>query len=376
MKKLIFLLLILIFSRTASAQLASIGGTIRWPGFPESIANGATTTPLAIDASGEKAASCFAVPQAGDIDQVGVRFGSVTSAQDLTVSLQDPVTNAASGPPDETQDQTGSILVASIAANQFVTTTLGANRTVSMGDIVCTVIEFTSTVGNLQISAFSDGGDWGFGYGYHKGGAGPTWTVQTAPLTFGIHYSGGTWAQIPGQWPAETFTSNSFSDASNPDERGNRFSNTFKSRARGACMWGRGQTSGDFTVNLYDAGDVSLASITHDTDVGNTGGGKWYCMYFTSTVELAANTTYRVAVKAGTSGSQEVWEFTVDQAAQMDMFAGGQSIYKTTRNNGSGSWTDTTTTRLFISLLLDQLDAGAGGGGGGGGGGRGIIGGQ
>ena len=75
---------------------------------------------------------------------------------------------------------------------------------------------------------------------------------------------------------------------------------------------------------------------------------------------LSINSNYRLVLKPGASDIKND-EWVVDSASILDAWEGGSKMHLTTRVD-AGSWTETTTTRPDMGLIIDQFDDGVGGG--------------
>ena len=176
----------------------------------------------------------------------------------------------------------------------------------------------------------------------------------------GVRYNDGSYAWTPWLFPASTFGNTAFNSASTPDERGLYFSSPVPVRASG--IWVYVDADADFDLKLYDSdGSTVLKTIAVDTDLRALVAARIQYHYFPASQELLANTNYRLTALPGAS-SIGLAEFTVNAAAIMDAFSGGQACHLTTRAD-AGAWTQTTTQRPIMGLIIDGLSDGAGGGG-------------
>lgn len=353
--------------------LQAIKGEVRLPVYPriDSTPVPGGTTGVLLDASGEKFACIFTIPKNGTLHKVWFRTGTVTVGDTVKVSFQDV---GADGFPDELVDQYRTVVIADANDNAGFTTGIlssdgtddGTKRSVTFGQEVAIVIEYNSYVaGNLYI-AYSDAlGFTGENYPYmaQKIGAGPTWAKtgnQTWPI-IAIEYSDGTYEPINALPIASTTLQAFNSGTAVSDEYALAFTLPFSCRVKG--MGAMMELDGDCDFVLYE-GTTVRASISLDADKRSSTGLNIENRLFTAPYTLVKDTQYRIAVKPTTATSLNLLYFTVSAAAIMDSFDGGQSFFQSTRLN-EGGWSDTTTNRPFIWLLLDAFDDGVGGAGGG-----------
>lgn len=313
----------------------------------------------------------FRAPKTGTLDKFEFRIGTVFSAQNLKCSFQD--VSLTTGFPDETADQYR-VISSGITSNTWQVPGLitsdgtdgGTKRAVTRGDLVAAVVEWDSAVGDIVISGITTDGNasamiGGFPRPVQK--ASSTWTMGASPMIVAIKYDDGTYAYIsPALMPFKTITAQSFASNSTPDERGIYFKLPFTASVSGA--WARIALTGDTDFVLYGSdGTTVLASASLDKDLGSSSGSATgYMVFFGADVTLTADTFYRLVIKPTTTTSMTLYDFDVNAAAIMDAIDLGQNCYHTQRTD-AGSWSETTTKRPFMGLILNGADVTAGGGG-------------
>lgn len=328
------------------------------------------TAGVLLDASGEKAAVILRVPKTGTLHKVGFRTGTVTTGDTLKVSFQDV---AATGFPDETADQYRTIVIADANDDTWFTTGIlssdgtdgGTKRSVTKDQEIAVVFEYNSYVaGNLYIANMTSLGSTGlelYPYCANKVGAGPTWAkINAAASTpvLALEYSDGSYAEF-GSLPFSSLTNQTFASDSAADEYALAFSLPFPCRIAGiGCLM---DIDGNADLVLYE-GTTSRATVSVDSDMRASTAINILEMKFTTPYEIAANTTYYASIKPTTTTAVGMYYFTVNSAAVMDSFDGGQNLYQATRVDG-GAWTTDTAKRPFIWLLIDGFSDGVGGGG-------------
>jgi hypothetical protein len=146
-----------------------------------------------------------------------------------------------------------------------------------------------------------------------------------------------------------------------PDEVALRFALPFPAVVTGMTWHGYNTAGSDYDAILYDMADTVLASVSmngnHCSIVSgvdsNPQGTR--CLFFEDEpLLLDANTPYRLAIKPTAANTLGVYSLTVPSAADFDAWPFKQSWYKSHRTDG-GSWTDTTTTRPAMGLLVSGL---------------------
>jgi hypothetical protein len=319
---------------------------------------------ITLDATGEKMGMVFEVPVTGTLNGFTFRLGTVTTGQTLRGTFQD--VDPTTGFPDETEDQSGTVAVASADDNTFKTITMGAGRSVTKGDVVAAVIQFDSTIGNLII--FGNASIPNFQtYNANKIGAGPTWAKLTgsSPI-LAVEYSGGVYHPIVGATPANP-GSRSINTGSNPDEVALHFTLPAPIRCVGLGGLFTVPAGADWEMILYDTDGNTVLGTTGTQDgnvVAGTGSNRQSALFTGSPVSLSAGVAYRAALKPLTATNNVLGIQTVHTAAAMDQLPFGQTFQTSTRNNG-GSWTEVATERPHIYLLADQIHDGSGSSGGG-----------
>lgn len=322
-----------------------------------------------IDASGEKLAAVFRVPKTGTLAKVRFRTLTVTTGDTLKVSFQD--VDMATGNPDETADQYRTVSVASSDDNVWISTGYittdgtdgGGKRSVTRGDLLAIVIEYDSYVaGNMTIANTSIPVDYG-NTAYSLLKTGGTWAKSTSVVgCFELEYDDGSMAYsdtlVPGYNASGTIASNT-----TPDEVALYFRFPVAVTVGGAFLMCDMDAAID--VVLYDSdGTTALATVSLDSDVRAGTSVNGTMVVFASEINLSANTWYRLAMKPTTTSAVGYRRTEVRAAASFDMFDLGQNAYWSQRTD-AGAWSETTTYRPRISLLVTKVHDGSGGSSGG-----------
>ncbi len=328
-----------------------------------------------LDASGEKKCWVIRVPVAGTISKVGFRVGTpVTTAQSLDIRIE--TVDVTNGRPSGTlwaANTSGA--VASPTADTWFWVTLTAGATVAIGDNIAIVIQFTSTVGNLNISGdFTNLG-----------------RISTVP--YGINFLGGVWSKnnrvqnvaielSTGSRPyigtvpvSGTGLLESWGPAAQYNEKGTRFNLPFPAKCIGAMA--RISSAGSiFDIRLYDGADVKIGNaFSIDSDWQAPPGvtvsqePPAFFLFPASTggeVTLNAGEIYRL-VAFSQDAPITIESLEVDSHETLEAHPGGIQIFKTERkDNQDGtfglwdvSYAASQKQRMLIYPLLSAVDDGS-----------------
>lgn len=329
----------------------------------------AVTTPFLLDATADRVAAVFAAPKSGAIRKLGFLLGAVTIGGTSTLIYSLQTVDATTGFPDDTDDETATILNAAIVANTMVVSgNLSADRTVTVGERIAAVVKFgtfnaSDTVEILASLQGTRAGINGTEYVASNSTGSYAKSLTTMPL-LEIIYSDGSYAFCPALAPWETFGTDTYNNGSTPDEIGLRF--TVPAPMRLAGCWFNGDSDGDANFNLYDSGGKTTLLSGLDKDIRQTTAGMSRPVMFTTPAVLAAGTEYVLAVEPSTATSLSLRWATVRVAAAWDQTYGGQAWhYATAKNPATATnFTLTSTKRPLLGLIFDQVDDGASAGGG------------
>lgn len=339
---------------------------------------------ITFNGAGDKIAMVFQAYSTTPPDSIDWHIGTVTTAGTTGVIEATLETLATDGTPSGT-----------LVTNSATGTTGGTISTTGYKSVSGMAGTASLVVGTQYALVLTAGAGWdrtitmayslgansglSMPYALTKDSAG-AWTK--APTTnwgylWGCRDSSGNRMYIPGLAGAYSTASaaQTFSDATNPDERGNRFSLPFPAKMIGlwvAYTGGSAPGANDnFSVSAYSdiAGAVTqLATVAID---GDAQGGNWpHLVLFPSTISLAANTVYGIALKATGTDSASLFRWDFNANADLGFFM-GIDFYSITRDGGSGAPTGggntfTTDSAKVYSVfpVFSAFDDGAGGGGG------------
>lgn len=313
-----------------------------------------------LDAAGEKAAFIFQAPKTGTVAKVGFRTRTVTTGDTVDVRLE--TVSTANGDPTGTllgANSNGAQVIADGDDGTWFLTALTTPVAVTKGDIIAVVIVNGGGGGDLNIGHTTR---WTVNFPYVDDFVGGAWTKDDEAPGCALEYNDGSYAHSPGVFPVSDISLTvNFNNTSDPDHRGLKFKLPFPFRIIG--MWFSGDLDGNADIKLYDSdGTTVLETISLDSDIRYGTAGDFTLIWFAGAYSLAKDVFYRVVLEPTSATGVDLDEFDVDAAAIMDSFPGGQNFHYTEKKDAG--WTDTTTKRPFMGILLDGLDDGAGAGGG------------
>ncbi len=347
--------------------LQSIGGVVYFPpafGPFIDVTPPFLSTTYLIDAAGESSGCIMRAPKTGTISAVTFRTATVTTG--ATVDVRIETVDATTGLPSGTlfgTNTNGAQIILDANDNVLFTTALTAGASVTKGDLLAIVIT-TPAGGNMQITGVNtQPTPSAFPYGALFTAA---WAKVTASLPMaGLQYNDGSYAFCPQTPVVSTLVSTTYGSGTNPNNRALRLQVPVPCRVTGAYVCADGDAAADLLLvaDNWDGNNANaLASLAIDPDIRRNTGVGTFQDYFSNTVTLTANTTYRLVLKPSSASTLSLSSYTVASAAQLDQNGANQQCYQSVANNptGSGDWTPTTTARPLMGLLIDQFDDGIG----------------
>lgn len=312
-------------------------------------ASGPSFTSNLINADTKKHAFILQAPKTGNIHKILFRSNTAATADTFDVRVE--TVDATTGDPSGTLWGTNTNATVNVnAAGTVFTATLTADAAVTIGDIFA--ITWVPTAGSVSVS-FCMFNDVLSGFPYTDLYGGASWTKATSAPVVGIEYSDGTYHAMPGTFPFSALNTNTYNSGSTPDERGLKFQLPCPCTVSG--FWVDMDNDGDLTVKLYDSdGSTVLQSLAIDKDLRANTNYSVQLYRFAATQALLANTYYRLTLVPGASNVTSA-DFDVPSAAALDQIGGGQNFHHTQRTD-AGAWTDTTTKRPFMGLIVNGFD--------------------
>lgn len=331
-------------------------------------------TALLLDAAEEAAWAVHSIQRSGggSISHIHSRTGTVTISGTNDVRIE---TVDSSGNPSGTLWGTttnGAQLYNT--SNTLYRTALTLPATVALGDIIA-ILSKNPTVGfgnfNLNRSPQTIPALRGFPY---IGGPGNTTKIDLSGTFFAIEYDDGVFEfpayVLPGACTPASLT---ISTSTNPDEVGNLFTPAHTMRCTGWWVHAGVASGANYRMQLYASGNnTPLATATmlaaHATNAGaRIYQGSWDDV--SDGITLSAGTAYRVAYLPTTATSATIYRITGHSSAFFDPMglAGAQESSRnrtSTTDPDSASWTETSTQRAQLGIIVDAVDIPSGGGGG------------
>jgi hypothetical protein len=331
-----------------------------------------------INAADEGVGFIFRAPKTGLIRKIGYKTATVTTGATLDIRVETVSTAGSPASPSGTlwaTNTSATQVVGNGDDNTYFLTTLTADASVTKGDLLAVVIKQpTASSGDMQITYFTDDLQSAC-YIMINTGVSPavSWALVTGqgPVC-SIEYSDGTYAPVPGMFGGTITASNAISTSTTPDVIGLRFQVPYICRVSGAWAWI--DADGDFTIKLVNsayhqanATGILATTPTIANQVRRNTNPDLYYLHFTTAVEIAANTNYRLVLEPTTSTSATLYTVQFQSAAQMGMYVGGSTWHYTTAKDptADGSWTNYnsgTFERPYMAPLIDGIDVSSGGG--------------
>lgn len=303
------------------------------------------------------------VPKTGTLDWFEFRTFTVTTfpGNGLRLSFQD--VNTAFWYPDGTVDQYRTITV-NPGANAWAVppgvmtndgTNGGSKRSVNAGDYLACVIDFlpTFTTGNLSVAHI--------GHNSAVGGLLPyiNFFESSQVINGGqspniaLKYDDGTYAYCPGIVAYSGLNTHTYNSSSTPDEHGMYFELPLPMTVAGVMI--RLDLDGPCDIVLYDPDSSVLASVHLYDPPRASAAASTLFVPFDDSIDLDADTGYRVAVKPTSTTNLSLFSFDTASTDILAALPGGTRFYTTTRADG-GSWSQTNTRRPFIALHVTHVN--------------------
>ena len=345
------LICFLAFAASLVAQTYS-DARIEWPSYR----GGMSTSGAAMNSTNTSLGFRWSAKKACSVTKVHLYLATVTTAQSITVSLQNLNTSFY---PDGTVDQSGAIATPAVGWN---VATLDTGRTVAASDTGAAVASWTGTQGSVETGGFSL-----YTWLWPPELALPAvytsaWANGSTPApAVGLECSDGSFLPTnEGAGPYyQTYTD--IASNSTPDEVGNRFQIPFGAKACGATYFGRREAPGATAdLVLYNSSGTSLASCS---TAQATGDATARSCYFSSQITLSADTTYYIALKPTTTNAVRITRMVLPDADALGALPGNVQTYLATRTD-AGSFSTTTTERASIAVELCAVAASSGSSGG------------
>ena len=341
------------------AEPYNIGGT---PGF--------LASSFTLDAADEKAAIVIQATETGTLSIIHFRTATVTTG--ATVDVRVETVDATTGLPTGTlwaANTNGSQVIGSGDDQTAFAVTLTSGASVTKGDLFAIVIvNPAGAPGNMQITGTDASVRPGVNFPYSLLYT-TSYAKSTVNLSIGFEYNDGSFAPSPYNHFYTTISSTSYNNTTNPNHRGLYFQLTVPCRVIGFYTPYDIDNVADILLvdDSWDGTDGdALALYSLDPDIRRLAtAGSWVGL-FDAPVTLAANTIYRLIMKPTSASNIVEYRAVVSDVDMWAQTSAPAAFQLTTANdpNDATDWTQTTTERPFIGLVIDQFDDGANVGGG------------
>jgi hypothetical protein len=354
MKKIFLAILLVLLS--AGAGNCALQGAQIIPDTISPIFRGDNESSKTLDGTTGKICLVLPISKTGTITGIQFLTGGVTTGDTIKASLQDI---DASGYPDGTADQSGTVSVASTDDYVWKIVTFGSSRSVAAGDYISVVLEFNSRVSGVMDLANSSPPSGNMPNAMiYSGTYTASWAYSGRPQKVLLDYNG-TYP-IQETHPIAGMDCQIFGNDHTPDEYANKVTYAYKAKMIGVCIQGRTQGSADLV--LYNSASSALDTAAMPYNAVTTGSTNLFCNYFPDGgVEISAGTTYYLSFKPTTTTDARINFVLVNNASYKTALLGSNTAVYASRTD-AGAWTETSTRILMIFPVWGQLDDGAGGG--------------
>ena len=281
----------------------------------------------------------------------------------IRVSIQDMSTSTYSpdGSVDEYYDMVNG--ADTMTASTWVSTgNLSANRSVNNGDLICVVFAFqTFNSGDVVTLTGLNTGGWTLKY--HQ--CYPllyttSWsTVLDCQNNIILEFSDGTFGTLFGSQCYSSISTLTYNNSSDPDEYANVYSFPFPIRVSGC--WFNSSASKDYSVILTCGASTLSVDVDGDQRLGMT---NIMAVPFSSTLEIAANTSFYLSFRPDTNNDISVYQLNVNNANFWKALNVGSLCGGIVSRTNGGAWSAATTTGMLCGgIFMDAFSDGVGSGG-------------
>jgi hypothetical protein len=335
---------------------------------------------LTLDAAEEHIAFVIQAPKTGTIKKIGWMVTASSSPVGITCYVALETVADAVGVPVATSRAGATLYAAGAESAAISNPTTGVrfdaiNGTtgisVTRGDLIAVTIRCTArTSGSFGVGYDQNGmfgGPMGMGsyysYTYGYTGSGSTYYAPVITLEYD-----GEFVVVPWTIPvmSTSLTAVDYNSGSNPDRRGLAFTfPDFSCTASGVVL--TLDQDSDCDLILYDSDEYSVMTgfpITLDKDKRKGTSRISFYVRFPNDVTFTQDQWYRLVVlpKAASPDVSILTYVPADDGTILGMnaYVEGLNVKYTTFNgtptSGSHAWTDDTTKRVLISMIINQID--------------------
>lgn len=329
---------------------------IQYPSFGVPFSNNRTITitSTSLTSAGHGFGAVFQAPKTGNIAALHFRSATVSVAGDADVRLEtvDATTGVGSG----TLAAANANVTRNVAANNtWYRNVLTAACPVTLGQRLCAVL--MRTTGSYGISSYDTASTVAsFPYGVINTGS---WSKSgAAPLVL-VEYDDGTFPHVNNLFPVSAGSGFNLSTAG-VDQAGILFTAPVAFRTHG-CVF-HADFDGVAELYLLDTSNTVIAQATWiDPDIRSASGAGRFEALWDSPATLTAGQQYRLIVKATSATTVILSYWDVNTASYMAALPGGTDG-RWTQRTGAGAWSQTTTRKAAVALMVNGVDIPAGGG--------------
>lgn len=188
-----------------------------------------------------------------------------------------------------------------------------------------------------------------------------------------ITFNDGTKATLDSSWPAKSATTETFTDSTNPDERGMIFQVPWDCKIDGFWMYGGTTDAGsDFSLKLYSDPTGTPSAVSGGTiavlaeQLGAPAADGMMFFNLATEISLTRNTDYALMLRASGTSNARLFAATLGDAGHRVFWPGGTTIAKGSRQNDTGAFTaeSPAITMYSMGVRISQVhDTSSGSGG-------------
>jgi len=317
-----------------------------------------------LDDSDDAVAAIFRVPKDGTLEKIGVYVQAV-NGNPPPYHLAFYVVTGAGIPDTATPTLYGGCAVKAydFTVPGWIWVTLDTGANANAGDLVAAVLKPNPAdppdgANNIEVRRRVGTPDesWrGIQQTYYT----TSWQASGAGLSLGVMYTDNSIAL-----PSHKELWRDIDTGTDPDEVGALFQVPFDCQCTGAFVSVYPEVAGsDFTVKLYSAADVVLASLAVDASQADADTTRAIVLVMWDSVNLTADTNYRLTVLPGGLQDVQVASVETNELASREWFMEGER-WQETRRADAGAWSEDATRIPIMGLWLTQITLPEGGGGG------------
>jgi hypothetical protein len=346
--------------------LQSIKGGLWIPSPSETAGSGGVAfgTGATLTANTHRFAFICQVPKTGAIHKVHCRYGTCTTAASTRIQAKIETVSSTTGDPSGSAygGMVGGTSSIQPATSTYDVITLGTDATATLGDVIAVCLDYQTftaadSVVISSLTATSETSQFPYVDAF-----GASWAKSSVPAVIALEYSDGSFDFMPGTGCYTALTSQAYNSGSSPNEYALNFTLPFPGRLKGfAACFGATAATNNYEVDWYP-NNTTTATVVDTLSyraIGTANARLVTGIIFTTAQTFAANQVNRLSLRPTVATNITLLLFTYNSATVQDQDEGGQNFFLSTR--AGAAWTDVTTQRPAIYLLIDQFDDGVSG---------------